>query len=185
MSTTIQAEASKPQKKMQECNLENLTYDQIWYRQNKERILARVKEYQARNKEKILAQKRQYRLENRIVIAWRAKERRNANLDEFRKRDRIYKHKRVEQIRVYRVQYYNRLRNALFQILGGPFSDIRCLQFDHISNDGYLNRGKYRQNDSFLFLIRYIKNPEEAKQKLQVLCANCNWRKRYDGGEIQ
>jgi len=71
-----------------------------------------------------------------------------------------------------------RMKLQLCIILGGVrcvrcgFTDIRALNFDHINNDGNKERLVAKA-----FLRYYIDHPIEAKQKLQVLCANCNWVK--------
>lgn len=73
----------------------------------------------------------------------------------------------------------------MFSILGGKQCvicgclDVRCLQFDHI-NGGGCKESRIMGNK---MLKHYINNPEEAKAKLQVLCANCNWIKRYINNE--
>lgn len=88
--------------------------------------------------------------------------------------------------------YYNtkrsvKLRFKLMDVLGGRrcircgFSDWRALQIDHINGGGSKESKQmsYQKRRKF-----YIDNPELAKQKLQVLCANCNWIKRHDLSEI-
>jgi hypothetical protein len=74
-------------------------------------------------------------------------------------------------------------RIELLKILGNKcircgFSDIRALQFDHINDDGYLDKQNMKHAHSIIAF--YYKNPEIAKQRLQILCANCNWIKRYE-----
>jgi len=75
----------------------------------------------------------------------------------------------------------------LFDILGREcvlcgYSDIRALQFDHINGGGRKEQRIY--NDRATMVLFYVKNPELAKKKLQVLCANCNWIKRNDKKEF-
>jgi len=55
------------------------------------------------------------------------------------------------------------------------FSDMRALQLDHKNNDGNKDRKKFGNAEWWRF---YNKNRKLAKEKLQVLCANCNWIKR-------
>ncbi len=79
-----------------------------------------------------------------------------------------------------------RRRKEALQALGGEcvnchIDDVRCLQFDHINGDGYKDVS-YK-----VPLTKYIwirDNSEEAKKKYQILCANCNWKKRYDNNEV-
>lgn len=81
--------------------------------------------------------------------------------------------------------HYNLDRKLqLFNILGGcfckqcGFRDVRALQLDHIKGNGNKERVRFHSNSALI--VYYLKHPEESKQKLQVLCANCNWIKRYD-----
>ena len=76
-----------------------------------------------------------------------------------------------------------KLRIMLLQLLGNRcckcgFEDVRALQFDHIKDDGYLDKQRLKHANSII--AYYYKNPEIAKQKLQILCANCNWIKRFE-----
>lgn len=53
------------------------------------------------------------------------------------------------------------------------FNDFRALQIDHINNDGFLER---KINST----VRYKKVLKDTTGKYQLLCANCNWIKRYE-----
>jgi len=74
-----------------------------------------------------------------------------------------------------------RIKRKLFLILGQDscmkcgFSDKRALQFDHINGGG---------NKDIKTLTYYVNHPEEARQKLQVLCANCNRIKVIENKEF-
>ena len=80
---------------------------------------------------------------------------------------------------------YRKAKDRLFDILGGKvcikcgINDERCLQFDHINGGG---QKELKENSATNLLFKYLKDPE-IKNKLQVLCANCNWIKRYENGE--
>jgi hypothetical protein len=83
------------------------------------------------------------------------------------------------------MKYYYRLRLELFKLLGSKCSrcgidDYRCLQIDHVNGGG---KKESREKSRFKFLQYYTRHPEEAKQKLQLLCANCNWIKRHEDHE--
>ena len=83
-------------------------------------------------------------------------------------------------------KYYNKNRQALFDILGRKcvicgFDDERALQFDHINGGGNKDRGGYKRSHRAL-MCKYVLDPD-VKLKLQVLCANCNWIKRYEKKE--
>lgn len=78
---------------------------------------------------------------------------------------------------------YHNLKNFAFEVLGGhicvickKFKDHRALNIDHIQGGGRLDRNKRSRQDQ---LFRYIiKNPNEVKKKLQIVCKNCNQIKK-------
>lgn len=79
------------------------------------------------------------------------------------------------------------LRKNLMKLLGCAkcnhchISDYEILHFDHI-NGGGSKEIKLRGNTSMYYY--YLRNPELAKKTLQVLCANCNAKKRHTNQEI-
>ena len=66
-------------------------------------------------------------------------------------------------------------------LISGGCRDKRALQFDHI--DGFGNKDRARFPNVRIQYKYYLDHPDEAKQKLQVLCANCNWIKRFEKKE--
>lgn len=77
--------------------------------------------------------------------------------------------------------YRRRLKNTVIKIIGG-YQCVNCvcndpdvLQIDHINNTGSLDKKRFKTQD--YFYSYYIKHPLEAFENLQVLCANCNWKK--------
>ncbi len=152
-----------------------------YYQQNRERILDNQRRYVMTNKGQIsrkLCQAR-YRLKHRDLITARSRARRTLHPQKYRA--------------IAKKHYAQKLKGILFQILGGPrcssasclvpggCSDIRCLQFDHINGGGSADMRRFR-NPAEMYRY-YSKHPEDAKKTLQVLCANCNWIKRYDKEE--
>lgn len=86
----------------------------------------------------------------------------------------------------YQKEYRRIMKLELFNLLGRKcvrcgYEDIRALQFDHIIGGGRKDKRELKGNLSMVSFYR--KNPEKAKQTLQVLCANCNWIKRHENGE--
>lgn len=145
-----------------------------YYQNNKERLDIKHKEYVNREDIKIKIKEyqrnysRKYRVENREKFL------RILGLSARKQR---YKHK-----------------NFLFELLGNKCSnpkclvpngcdDIRCLQLDHINGGGTKEYKKFKVVNSLYYY--YFKHPEEAKEKLQILCANCNWIKRHEKNEIK
>ena len=98
-----------------------------------------------------------------------------------------YYYKNQDKIKAKRKIQHRETRKELFQLLGTEcvqcgFSDIRALQLDHKNGHGYDDRKKFKLSGTLLYQF-YLKNPELAKEKLQVLCANCNWIKRDENNE--
>lgn len=77
-------------------------------------------------------------------------------------------------------------RLDLMVIIGGQrcvrcsFDDIRALQVEYKNGGKIESRDFINQYEMYKF---YVNNPEKAKEKLQVMCANCNWIKRYENNE--
>ena len=120
-----------------------------------------------------------YRDNNKEKRAKANKEWRLNNKDKTAIYNKKWSIKRILRGRTYR----SYSRDKLFEILGGKicvscgFDNVYALHFDHINDDGKDDRKKHGNNSN---LYRYyIKNPEECKQNLQVLCANCNWIKKH------
>ena len=61
------------------------------------------------------------------------------------------------------------------------FSDTRALQIDHVYGGG---RKEMRKFSNRHFYYRSILNGTLDKSNYQVLCANCNWIKRYENNEM-
>jgi len=87
-----------------------------------------------------------------------------------------------------RSRYYQKLKSKVFVLLGGKCSnpnclvpngcsDPRCLQIDHVHGGGNKER-KGRGNE--VLYLKILLNPEGY----QLLCANCNWIKRYENKEV-
>jgi hypothetical protein len=76
-------------------------------------------------------------------------------------------------------------RQTIIRILGGKcvtcgFQDWRALQVDHIKPFP----GPNRLVNPIQLLTDIRKSLREGVQKYQLLCANCNWIKRYENNEI-
>lgn len=112
---------------------------------------------------------------------WRREhpERHRAAKSEAYKRKRIYY---IEQDKA----RYSRIRAELFAILGKQcircgFADIRALQVDHVEGGG---NAEHRHLKSARTMYQFcIDNPDLARKRLQILCANCNWIKKAERNE--
>jgi len=99
------------------------------------------------------------------------------------------------QYQAYRKEYNKRVsarygeahanrRKALLDLMGGKckrcdFSDYRALQIDHVNGGGSKERKRtdYNTKKHHEEVTKSILNKE---QKYQLLCANCNWIKRFE-----
>ena len=63
------------------------------------------------------------------------------------------------------------------------FKDIRALQLDHIKGGG---NQEVKMRKGMVRVYRYYaEHLDEVDSHLQVLCANCNWIKRYVKKEVR
>lgn len=88
-----------------------------------------------------------------------------------------------KETREYHRKYGKRIRAATIALLGGvcqkcSFSDIRALQVDHVNGGGTKQRKELGNNNSTI-----LKKIQESPNDYQLLCANCNWIKRFELGE--
>lgn len=85
--------------------------------------------------------------------------------------------------REYNRRWREKSRNRLIDLLGGVckhcgFSDRRALQFDHVDGGAYQElRGRG------VPIERLHREIKAMPWKYQLLCANCNWIKRWDNNE--
>jgi hypothetical protein len=131
-------------------------YKAKWYRANRERILNDPKK-------------------RANIKAWREK-----NSERFFKNLDIYR---------------ARLKKAVHEVLGNRCASITCcwhnndgsvgcndsrmLQIDHINGGGTKER---RELSGHMIHLKILKMPH-PENEYQLLCANCNWAKRFEKGE--
>ena len=90
-------------------------------------------------------------------------------------------------------EYKERLRQKIFDLLGIKCvvcgeSDWRCLQIDHVHGGGNEERkklchGTHGSNQTYYREI--LKKIKGGSKDYQILCANCNWKKKYEEGKIK
>jgi len=107
------------------------------------------------------------------------------------KYDKTHKHSKEENRKSW-MKSFLKLKNEIFDLLGGKcnnpncavpnsMSDRRCLQIDHIKGGGIKEMKRFKCYYSYL---RHVLNQIKAGSRdYQLLCANCNWIKRYEHGE--
>lgn len=124
-----------------------------------------------KEKTKLKEYKLEYRLKNK------------EKMKEYQKKYRLTDNYKKSQNKCRRKK-----RDEVIELLGGKcvycgIIDFRVLQVDHINGGGSAERksGAYRAGHSY-HVINSIKNDEK---KYQLLCANCNWIKRYENKETR
>ena len=75
-------------------------------------------------------------------------------------------------------------RHKIFELMGGACvccgeRDLMFLQVDHVFNDGHKERKKSGTRYGNL-----LKTWNETPERLQLLCANCNYAKRINDGVL-
>lgn len=98
-----------------------------------------------------------------------------------------YRKKRNDKRR----KYQRKVRMKVLELLGGKCircgeSDWRCLQIDHVKGDGHSYRSMRQHLDtsSVHLYHKIIKEIQSGSKDYQCLCANCNWRKKYENNEV-
>lgn len=82
-----------------------------------------------------------------------------------------------------------RRREEVIILMGGECAhcgyrkDVRALQIDHVKGGGSKDRKTFGHSASTL-LRKCMQSIEKKDGKFQVLCANCNWIKRYENREL-
>ena len=78
------------------------------------------------------------------------------------------------------------IRTKILQLLGNKCKrcgeeDWRCLQIDHVNGKGWQER---KHLNHFYYEKRVLQKIKSGSKEYQLLCANCNWKKKYEKGEI-
>lgn len=105
----------------------------------------------------------------------------------YSKYSKEYWSKNHEKIKEYARNHQREIREKLIEIMGGKcvkcgINDHRVLQVDHINGGGYIERKNALTRN---FNRRVIRSVENNEGKFQLLCANCNWIKRYENKECR
>lgn len=113
-----------------------------------------------------------------------------------------YRLKHQEELKIKNLQWYyknqeyrrkwahdkrRRLKSEIFELLGNKCcqcgeNDFRCLQIDHVHGNG--NKERKENNNTPLTLYKlYLSKIKAGSNDYQLLCANCNLRKRFENQE--
>jgi hypothetical protein len=90
-----------------------------------------------------------------------------------------------ERFAGYGKKYRWKVRLAILAFMGGKcvrcgFADPRALQVDHVRAGG---RNDREPTNNGAIVLKRVMDPKNAG-KFQLLCANCNWIKRYENNEV-
>ena len=139
--------------------------------------------YRQEHKEECSRSQRQWRQNNRERVNVYYQE----NRERYRAHGRRYYDADKERKRAEQRERTRQRRATLLELLGGKcrhcgFSDIRALQVDHRDGNGAKrNRELGIGSSSDPAFYRYATSHLE---EFQLLCANCNWIKRYELQEV-
>lgn len=103
-----------------------------------------------------------------------------------------YRKEHPEKSKEYRTRCRRKLKEEIFRLLGGKCSnpncavpngmkDIRALQIDHVHGKGRDERKVFKATYTYYLHVR--NEILKGSIEYQLLCANCNWIKRFERKE--
>ncbi|MBA7709351.1 hypothetical protein ES703_118266 [subsurface metagenome] len=147
--------------------------------QTKEEQLARARELYHLNGDRRRARQRELYHLNREHKLKMMKDYREKHPDKVKKwnHDRYMKGK--HKVAIFRQELLNTRFGGKCKQCG--FTDWRALQIDHIHGNGYEDK----RGRGIEYIKRLLKMDDaELHSKYQLLCANCNWIKKYENNEV-
>jgi len=167
-------------------------YNKNYYREHKEEYALKRKEkktwkkdydkdYREKNKTKLIEDKHNYYEQNK---------------EKFSKLNAEFLRKFKEENGIdYYVFKNQEVKNEIFILLDNKCSnpncpippeklDKRCLQIDHVNGGGSQER-KSSKLTGFRFYKKVLKAIKTGSKDYQLLCAYCNWLKRYENNECK
>jgi hypothetical protein len=155
---------------------------------NRKYYLEHPEKYLSDNKK---AYKREWYLKNREhVLAKRLELRASEGYAAYQ--HQVWERRKANPIRLAKKYEGNVLkakeyREKIYDILGHicckcAFSDKRALQIDHINGGGHDHRIATGWGNRAYY--KSIVEDSQIKEKFQILCANCNWIKKFENREI-
>lgn len=149
--------------------------------------------YYVTHKKEHKARTHKYYLEHREDFRRRELEWAKNNPDARKEIDRRWKRNNKEKIKIKVDEFKKKVRWEVIDLLGGKCSnpncpipyekmDKRALQIDHINGGGNKERKNLRTYQLEKIILKRIKSGLEVKD-YQLLCAYCNWVKRYEKRE--
>lgn len=172
-----------------------LAYRKEYYLKNIDKLHEKQKEHRLKNKDKINAQNKEYR--SKPETKKKDKEYRLKNKDKKKAYDKEWRLKNKDELIVKKKKYWlkikdkknpenkkkNRdIRRKVLELLGGKcvhcgFSNPRALQIDHIQNNGAIERKNCKVEQLYRKILKM--NKKDWETEYQLLCANCNYIKKF------
>jgi len=111
------------------------------------------------------------------------------NKEKNKENMRLWRLKNRDKLRIAKRENARKRRLEILSMLGdhkcvkcGYSEDYRVLQIDHVRSNGTEDRKKMAHSWSYLFWKKAL---IERPSDYQILCANCNWIKRYENNELE
>jgi hypothetical protein len=173
------------------------------YSGTKEEINQKQRDYYNKNRTRILEQRKKYRDKNysknkiRILTDSKKYYENNKEKCKLKRHERYIRDKDINS-ESYQInakttketsQKITEILNLLDNKCSNPYNlnhgdfiaDIRCLQIDHINCGGCKEVRK--KGKSYLRVV--LEKIKSGSKDYQLLCANCNWIKRYENKEVR
>ena len=135
---------------------------------------------------------RKYRQSHKSECKESVKLWKNKNNQKWKEFCRRYYSNNSKRIKYCGKKYREKIRLEVFKLLGNKCSnqnclvtggcrDIRCLQIDHVNGGGLKERHSFSGSKYASVVLSKIRS---GSKEYQLLCANCNWIKKHENGEV-
>ena len=154
-----------------------------YYRKNKAKHDAKNLRWRTSHKERVREGYRRWLKKNRDKALKASKAWKDKNKAYMREWQRSFRKKNFARLNAEKKNRVKKMRLEVFRIYGGACaccgeSEPRFLCIDHVNNDGY----KFRSRDGRGKIYSRIAKSGKPLSGFQVLCANCNLGKHWNGG---
>jgi hypothetical protein len=159
-------------------------YLRDYYKKNREKCIASTKRWKENNLEKVKEIKRNDYEKHKEEYKKKSKLWRENNLKRYMDWQKKYHHSEKYLSRKRELTHILRLK--ILHLLGDKcvkcgFLDWRTLQIDHIKGHGINEFKIFGRGDKYNRHI--LEKIQSGSKDYQLLCANCNWIKRYENNE--
>jgi len=170
-------------------------YAQRDYLKRKAYIDNKTKDYALKNIDKLKAYRKKYYWDNVEKIRLKKKLYSQNNKEKIRNKSKLwrqsehYKKDIIPKLRERSILNRLRTRLSILKRINPNLScnkcsynkDIRVLHIDHVFGNGNIDRKSFKDGHSY---YKHLLTIENISEKYQLLCANCNWLKRYENREL-